>query len=75
MSIVRLMLLRCAAVTAGVIASDIGAKNVCDVQRYYDSNSAYSSMADAIKHRMEVPTTVSKPRSPLKSAATCRLTA
>ncbi|EIE21716.1 hypothetical protein COCSUDRAFT_83504 [Coccomyxa subellipsoidea C-169] len=44
-------------VTAGVIASDIGAKNVCDVQRYYDSNSAYSSMADAIKHRMEVPTT------------------
>lgn len=51
-------MLSIAAVTAGVIESEIGAKNKCDVQRYYDSGSAYHPMADAIKRRMEVPTTV-----------------
>jgi hypothetical protein len=47
-----------AAVTAGVIESEIGAKNTCDVQRYYSDASAYRPIADAIKRRMEVPTTV-----------------
>ena len=49
------------AVTAGVIESEIGAKNTCDFQRYYSESSAYSTIADAIKRRMEVPTSV-RPR-------------
>ncbi|CAL8463223.1 g2757 [Coccomyxa elongata] len=43
------------AVTAGLIASDIGAKTVCDVEQYYQTDSAYRPIADAIKRRMDVP--------------------
>ena len=41
--------------TAGVIASDIGAKSLCDMERYYGADSAYRPVADAIRRRMEVP--------------------
>jgi hypothetical protein len=44
-----------AAVTAGVIESELGAKSLCDVERYYSAESAYHSVADAIRRRMEVP--------------------
>ena len=41
--------------TAGVIESELGAKSQCDVERYYAADSAYRTVADAIKRRMEVP--------------------
>ena len=47
-----------AAVTAGVIESEIGKKNKCDFERYYGSGSAYLSIADAIQKRMDVPAKV-----------------
>lgn len=47
-----------AAVTAGVIESEIGNKNKCDFERYYGSESAYRSIADAIQKRMDVPAKV-----------------
>ena len=59
MSHVTCCVLCLAAVTAGLIASDIGAKTICDVEQYYKSDSAYHTIADAIKRRMEVPSAVS----------------
>ena len=48
----------CAAVTAGVIESEIRNNNKCDFGRYYGSGSAYHSIADAIQKRMDVPAKV-----------------
>ena len=48
----------CAAVTAGVIESEIRKNNKCDFQRYHGPESAYHSIADAIQKRMDVPAKV-----------------
>ena len=47
-----------AAVTAGVIKSEIRNNNKCDFDRYYGRESAYHSIADAIQKRMDVPAKV-----------------
>ena len=44
----------CAAVTAGLIESEIRNNNKCDFDRYYGSTSAYHSIADAIQKRMDI---------------------
>ena len=51
--------LACAAVTAGLIESEIHNKNRCDFGRYYSSASAYHSIADAIQKRMDILAKVS----------------
>ena len=49
----------CAAVTAGLIESEIRNNNKCDFDRYYGSSSAYHSIADAIQKRMDILAKVS----------------
>ena len=49
----------CAAVTAGLIESEIRNNNKCDFDRYYGSTSAYHSIADAIQKRMDILAKVS----------------
>ena len=53
----------CAAVTAGLIESEIRNNNKCDFDRYYGSTSAYHSIADAIQKRMDILAKVSLARA------------
>ena len=46
----------CAAVTAGVVESDIGSKALCDMERYGSPASAYYRIREAIRRRMAIPT-------------------
>ena len=48
-----------AAVTAGLIESEIRNNNKCDFDRYYGSTSAYHPIADAIQKRMDILAKVS----------------
>ena len=53
----------CAAVTAGLIESEIRNNNKCDFDSYYGSTSAYHSIADAIQKRMDILAKVSPAKS------------